>query len=99
MSKLVEQIADQGDAAIARFSEKHLPQSDEAIEKRRKFARRTMSGVALATVIGGGLVLTNELINTADHQAQHVQDVNDANHYKQLIDHTVELPTLPSLEK
>jgi len=99
MSKLVEKLADQGDAAIARFSKEHFPQSDEAIAKRER-ARKIISGLALAgVVVGGGLALTNEIFNAAEHQAQHVQDVSDNSNYEQLVDHSVELPTLPSLEK
>jgi len=99
MSRLVEKLANKGDAAIARFSEEHFPQSDEALKKRERIRKAIGSAMLATVVVGGGLGLTNELFNTADHQAQHVQDVNDANHYKQLIDHTVELPTIPTPEK
>ncbi|MBC7943021.1 hypothetical protein H7X68_00770 [Candidatus Saccharibacteria bacterium] len=98
MSRLVE-LANQGDAAIARFSKEHLPQSDEAIAKRAR-VRKVISGLALTgVVVGGGLTLTNEFLNAADRQAQHVQEVSDNSNYEQLIDHSIELPTLPSLEK
>ena len=99
MSRLVEKLADQGDAAIARFSKEHFPQSDEAIDKRARM-RKAIGGAMLASVVvGGGLGLTNEFLGAADHQAQHVQEVNDNSHYKQLIDHSVELPNIPSPEK
>ena len=99
MSKLVEQIADQGDAAIARFSEEHFPQSPESIAKR-KHIRRIIGGFTLAVgLVGGGLGLANEFFGAADQQAQHEQTVNDDAKYNQLIDHSVELPTLPNLKK
>ncbi len=98
MSRLVE-LANQGDAAIARFSKEHLPQSDEAIAKRAR-VRKLISGVALTgVVIGGGLALTNEFLNAADRQAQHVQEVSDNSNYEQLVNHPNKLPTLTSIEK
>ncbi|MBC7868717.1 hypothetical protein H7X69_00870 [Candidatus Saccharibacteria bacterium] len=99
MSRFVEKIADQGDTAIARFSEKHLPQSDEAIAKRAHI-RKIIGGATLAGVlIGGGIGLTNELFEAADQQVRHEQTVNDDAKYNQLVDRSVELPTLPSPEK
>ncbi|MBC7943255.1 hypothetical protein H7X68_02020 [Candidatus Saccharibacteria bacterium] len=98
MSRLVE-LANQGDAAIARFSKEHLPQSDEAIAKRAR-ARKVISGLALTGVLAGGdLALTNEIFNAADHQAQHVQEVSDRSNYEQLVNRPIEVPTLPSPEK
>lgn len=76
MSKIVEQIADKGDAAITRWSEEHLPQSELAKARRKRVARVT-GAITMSLVVAGGVTYFAEtLVNTADHQAQHVQEQN-----------------------
>jgi len=78
MSKSLEQLADKGDtvidAAVARFSEKHLPQSPEARAKRQH-AARVGGNILIGLTLAGGVAGVTELAYQAtDHQAQHVQE-------------------------
>jgi|GEM_PF-6961755 len=78
MSKSLEQLADKGDAvidaAVARFSEKHLPQSPEAIAKRQH-AARVGGNILIGLTLAGGITGVAELAyQAADHTAQNVQE-------------------------
>jgi len=92
MSKLVE-----------KFSTEHLPQSEDAIAKRKRALKAVGTVVLSLSIIGTAAGVIELGLNAADHQAQHLQEINDSNNYEQLVhkqpvDHSVELPTLPSPE-
>lgn len=77
MSKIIEQLADKGDAVITRWSEKHLPQSEIAIERRKRAAKVVGTIAAGTLVVGGIAAFTEVFIGAADHQAQHIQEQNE----------------------
>lgn len=79
MSKLLD-LADKGDAATARFAEQHLKQTPEAKEKRQrnkerliKWGKVTLTAVAVVGLYKG----VDLLLDTADAQAQYVQEVGN----------------------
>lgn len=77
MSTRLEQLADRGDARIAKWSEKHLPQSEEAIRRRE----RTKDFLGKSALVAGGVALAagavlgiNKFVDVAADHADRVAE-------------------------